>query len=52
MRANTLFAAALSEPLLGMNASLMSDYVKYVGDFMLNKLGMYPLFHTKNPVCL
>jgi ribonucleoside-diphosphate reductase beta chain len=31
--------------LLGMNATLMSEYVKYVADRLLKQLGYSPLYH-------
>ncbi|KAI0069616.1 putative ribonucleoside-diphosphate reductase small chain B [Panus rudis PR-1116 ss-1] len=43
------FHDALPEPLLGINANLMDDYIEVVGDFLLRQLGFPPLFLAKNP---
>ncbi|KAI0683471.1 putative ribonucleoside-diphosphate reductase small chain B [Earliella scabrosa] len=43
------FAEALSAPLLGMNSSLMGDYVEYVADYLLGMLGLAPLYGKDNP---
>ncbi|KAI0723582.1 putative ribonucleoside-diphosphate reductase small chain B [Earliella scabrosa] len=43
------FEAALTTPLLGMNASMMHDYVEYVADYLLQMLGYPQLFLKRNP---
>ncbi|TFK81784.1 putative ribonucleoside-diphosphate reductase small chain B [Polyporus arcularius HHB13444] len=43
------FASALPRPLFGMNVDLMKDYVEYVGDFLLQGLGLEPIFEKPNP---
>lgn len=40
---------ALPVSLIGMNASLMSQYIEFVADRMLKDLGYRPLFGSKNP---
>jgi len=40
---------SLSCALLGMNAKLMSEYIEFVGDFWLSKLGYEKMYNTKNP---
>lgn len=40
---------ALPVSLIGMNASLMSQYVEFVADRLLQDLGYRPLFGSKNP---
>lgn len=40
---------ALSVELVGMNASLMSQYITFVADHLLVALGCSKLYHTKNP---
>lgn len=40
---------ALPVSLIGMNASLMSQYVEFVADRLLKDLGYRPLFGSKNP---
>lgn len=35
--------------LLGMNAESMSDYIKFVADVLMVKLGLDKLYHTPNP---
>ncbi len=42
--------AALPRPLSGMNVDMMRDYVEYVGDFLLQGLGLEPMFMKANPV--
>ena len=42
--------AALPKGLPGLNAMLMSQYVEYVADFLLEKLGYNTIFESKNPV--
>jgi ribonucleotide reductase beta subunit family protein with ferritin-like domain len=40
---------ALPVSLIGMNASLMSQYIEFVADRLLSDLGYRPLFDSKNP---
>lgn len=40
---------ALPVSLIGMNSSLMSQYVEFVADRLLTDLGYRPLFGSKNP---
>lgn len=40
---------AIPVSMLGMNSSLMTDYVKFVGDFWLEQLGYEKIFYSKNP---
>ena len=40
---------ALPVSLIGMNSSLMSQYIEFVADRMLKDLGYRPLFGSKNP---
>jgi ribonucleotide reductase beta subunit family protein with ferritin-like domain len=40
---------ALPVSLIGMNASLMSQYIEFVADRLLLDLGYRPLFGSKNP---
>mmetsp|Transcript_19455 Transcript_19455/g.28102 ORF Transcript_19455/g.28102 Transcript_19455/m.28102 type:complete len:378 (-) Transcript_19455:51-1184(-) len=40
---------ALPVDLIGMNASLMSQYVEFVADRLLNDMGYRSLYGTKNP---
>lgn len=40
---------ALPVSLIGMNASLMSQYIEFVADRLLQDLGYRPLFGSKNP---
>jgi ribonucleotide reductase beta subunit family protein with ferritin-like domain len=41
--------AALPVSLIGMNASMMGQYIKYVADRLLNSLGCDKLYHALNP---
>lgn len=40
---------ALPVNLIGMNAQLMSQYIEFVADFWLMRLGYQPYFNTANP---
>lgn len=40
---------ALPVDLIGMNASLMSQYVEFVADTLLAQMGVAPLYNVKNP---
>jgi len=40
---------ALPVSLIGMNASMMSQYIEFVADRLLQDLGYRPLFGSKNP---
>jgi ribonucleotide reductase beta subunit family protein with ferritin-like domain len=40
---------ALPVSLIGMNASLMSQYIEFVADRLLHDLGYRPLYGSKNP---
>ena len=42
-------ADALRVDIIGMNESLMLQYVKFVSDHLLVTLGYRKLFHAKNP---
>lgn len=42
-------AVALSVELIGMNAALMSDYIKFCADRLIYELGYEKLYHAKNP---
>lgn len=36
-------------PLIGMNADMMSQYIEYIADFWLDRLGYAPLYNATNP---
>jgi len=40
---------ALPVSLIGMNAKKMTEYIEFVADHWLKKLGAPPLYHTPNP---
>lgn len=40
---------ALPVNVIGMNYTLMSQYIKYVADHLLEELGFEKLYHTINP---
>lgn len=40
---------ALPKKLKGINASTMSQYVKYCGDHLLGRIGVEPLYNVENP---
>jgi ribonucleoside-diphosphate reductase subunit M2 len=40
---------AMPQPMLGMNARLMEQYVEFVADFLLGQLHQPKHFHTLNP---
>lgn len=40
---------ALPVSLIGMNATLMKQYIEYVADFWLVRLGVPMLYHSSNP---
>lgn len=40
---------ALPVELIGMNASLMQEYIEFVADHLLAELGVAKIYHTKNP---
>jgi ribonucleoside-diphosphate reductase beta chain len=40
---------ALPVALIGMNADLMAQYIEYVADFWLQRLGYEKYFNTPNP---
>ena len=40
---------ALPVSLIGMNQSLMAQYIEFVADRLLGDLGYRPLFNSKNP---
>lgn len=42
-------AAALAERLLGMNATLMGEYIEFVADHLLVNLNCSKLYNTANP---
>ena len=41
---------ALRTPILGLNKDSMKQYVEFVADFFLVKLGLNPLYKVKNPL--
>lgn len=41
--------AALPVDLIGMNATHMGDYIRYVADRLLSQLGVSKLYNTENP---
>ncbi|RPD53754.1 putative ribonucleoside-diphosphate reductase small chain B [Lentinus tigrinus ALCF2SS1-7] len=43
------FESALPRPLAGMNVQLMREYIQYVGDFLLEGLGVPPCYGSRNP---
>lgn len=45
-------AVALPQALLGLNSLLMDEYVGYVADVMLRRLGFPALYDVANPVSL
>lgn len=40
---------ALPVSLIGMNAAMMSDYIEFVADRLLNALGVAKMYNTSNP---
>lgn len=40
---------SLSVALIGMNAEMMSQYIEYVANYWLARLGLNPLYKTENP---
>lgn len=40
---------SLPVDLIGMNAALMGQYIEYVADFWLSRLGVAKIYNTKNP---
>jgi ribonucleoside-diphosphate reductase beta chain len=40
---------ALPQPLPGMNYDLMSQYIEYIGDHLLDVVGIAPVYHSENP---
>jgi ribonucleoside-diphosphate reductase beta chain len=40
---------ALPAALIGMNSNLMSQYIEYVADFWLSRLGYAKYYNTPNP---
>jgi ribonucleoside-diphosphate reductase subunit M2 len=40
---------ALPCDMLGMNCELMSQYIEFVADHLLNELGVDKIYNTKNP---
>lgn len=47
---NIQVLAALPNPFTGLTSSLMSEYVEYVADGLLERLGVPPFYQTNNPV--
>jgi len=45
----TFVCEALPVDLIGMNAKLMSDYIEFVADRLLDALGVDKIWNTKNP---
>ena len=46
---NDFVKEALATKLMGMNSELMGEYVRFVGDRLLKKLGFAPIYNAKNP---
>ncbi|KAI0711634.1 putative ribonucleoside-diphosphate reductase small chain B [Earliella scabrosa] len=46
---HAFFSAALPRPLLGMNYTLMSDYIEHIADVLLNRLGFPAMYGKVNP---
>jgi ribonucleotide reductase beta subunit family protein with ferritin-like domain len=44
-----MIAEMLPEPLPGLKASAVKQYVKFQADFMLRKMGYAPIYGVKNP---
>lgn len=40
---------SLPVSLIGMNHTLMSEYIEYVADFLLGMIGQDKIYHSKNP---
>lgn len=40
---------ALPVSLIGMNSKMMSEYIEFVADFWLARLGFSKIYNTKNP---
>jgi ribonucleotide reductase beta subunit family protein with ferritin-like domain len=40
---------SLPVSLIGINAELMSQYIEFVADYWLSRLGAKPYYHSKNP---
>jgi ribonucleoside-diphosphate reductase beta chain len=40
----------IPKPLIGLNAKMLNEYVRYVADRRLEELGMKPIYNTKNPL--
>jgi ribonucleotide reductase beta subunit family protein with ferritin-like domain len=40
---------ALPVSLIGMNSQMMAQYIEYVADFWLHRLGVSPVYGAKNP---
>ena len=45
----TFITEALSVSLIGMNATLMGQYIEFVADYWLVKLGLSKLYNAENP---
>ena len=41
---------ALRTPFVGLNASLMDEYIEYVADDLLARLNLLPYYKAANPV--
>lgn len=41
--------SAVPVSLIGMNSDLMSEYIKFVADYLLQALGFQKLYHAQNP---
>ena len=45
----SFISEALPVPLIGIKAERMKEYIEFVADHWLIKLGSPPLYHTQNP---
>lgn len=43
------FKEALPKPLVGMNATMMAQYIEFVADGLLNMINLPKYFHAENP---
>ena len=46
---SSFIKAALPKNLLGMNATLMKEYIEFCADRMMVALNLKKIYHTKNP---
>lgn len=45
----TFICESLPCKLIGMNSDLMTQYIKYVSDMLITKLGYEPIYESENP---